>query len=122
MVFNVNEAPPVLEMSLSVDSARLGSQLGTVIVTGTVTCNTDGYADVSGSISQRQGLNLARTGFSVSVNECSTTPLQWTATTEPAARIFLAKSATVTASASGCDAFTCGGAEPVTKTRKIGKK
>ena len=62
--FNVSIAPPAFDIQLTLDEqARIGSHLGMAIVSGTVTCNNDGYVAVYGTLRQRQGLNVARGDF-----------------------------------------------------------
>jgi hypothetical protein len=107
LVINVSIAPPAFDIQLTLDGqARIGSDLGTAIVSGTLSCNNDGYVVVYGTLRQRQGLNVARGDFYIET-ACSSTPTTWTATVDAGSRIFLTKNATLTATASGCDAFTC---------------
>jgi hypothetical protein len=107
LVFNVSVAPPAFNVQLTLDGrARIGSAPGTAIVSGTVTCNNEGYVAIYGSLRQKQGLNVARGDFYIET-ACLSTPTTWTATVDAGSRIFLTKNATLTATASGCDAFTC---------------
>lgn len=106
LVLNVDVAPAAFEVVLTVDGATLGTAPGTAIVSGSVTCNNDGYVSVWGTLRQKQGLNVARGDFYTETS-CSSTPTTWTATVDAGSRVFLPKGATVTATASGCDTFSC---------------
>jgi len=107
LVFNVSVAPPVFDIQLTLDGrARIGSEPATAMVSGTVTCNNEGYVAISGTLRQKQGLNIARGDFYIET-ACSSAPTTWTATVDAGSRIFLPKNATLTANFGGCDAFTC---------------
>lgn len=105
--FTLDLAPPDFNVELTLNGrATLGTDLGTAIVSGTVTCNNDGWVDVYGTLRQKQGLNVARGDFWLEIG-CSSTPTTWTATVDAGSRVFLTKSATLSVSAYGCDQFTC---------------
>ena len=105
--FTLDLAPPDFNVELTLNGrATRGPDPETAIVSGTVTCNNDGYISVSGTLRQKQGLNVARGDFYTETS-CSSTPTSWTATVDAGSRIFLTKNATLTATASGCDGFTC---------------
>lgn len=105
--FTLELAPPALDVQLTLDGrARLGSEPGTVVISGTVACNNDARVYISGTVRQSQGLAIARAPFYVET-ACSSSPRPWTVTTDEASRVFLTKSATVSATASGCDNYTC---------------
>jgi hypothetical protein len=107
LVLNVDVAPPAFNVELALDpTARLGADPSTATVSGTVTCNNDGYVSVSGTLRQRQGLNVARGDF-YTETACSSTPTTWTATVDAFSRVFLPKRATLNANTGGCDVFTC---------------
>ena len=106
LVLNVDVAPAAFEVVLTVDGARIGTERTTAIVSGTVTCNNYGYVSVSGTLRQKQGLIVARGDFYTETS-CSSTPTTWTATVDAGSRVFLPKGATVTATTSVCDLFTC---------------
>ena len=87
-------APPagaqVQPIAVTLDSAELGDAPGTVVLTGTVTCDRSVEAGVFGDVAQVQGLDIARDYFSVEAAvQCSTTPSAWTATSAGALRVFL---------------------------------
>lgn len=115
--FTLQLAPPPFDIELTLNGvATLGSIPGTVIVSGTVTCNNDAeFVEVSGSLRQKQGLAVARGDFYVN-STCSSTPTSWTATVDGGTRIFLTKAATLSAVAFGCDGFTC---DSDTETRAV---
>lgn len=118
LVFNVGSAPPALEIQLALDpQGRIGAEPGTAIVSGTVTCNTEVDAVISGTLRQRQGLNIPRGDFFIE-SPCSTTPTAWTATVDAGTRLFLPKSATLNANAFACDPFTCA-QDAATRTIKL---
>jgi hypothetical protein len=107
LVFNVDLAPPAFDLELTLDPrGAIGAEPGTATVSGTITCNTEGYVYISGSLRQGQGLNIARGDF-YTETACSSTPTTWAATVDAGSRVFLPKSATLNAYAYGCDRFTC---------------
>jgi hypothetical protein len=119
LVFSVETAPPAFEItSLTVDNATLGSDRRRIVLSGTVTCTTEGNVYLFGEVVQRQGLNIAQGSFDTSVS-CTNSPTTWTATTSAGARIFLSKPATVTLNAYGCDPFACDDVPEVQKSIKV---
>jgi hypothetical protein len=87
-------APPtraqVQPIEVTLDSVEIGSAPGTLVLSGTVACDTPVEAGVFGSVAQVQGLDIARDYFSVEAAlQCSTTPSAWTATSAGALRVFL---------------------------------
>ena len=87
-------APPtsaqVQPIEVTLDSVEIGSAPGTLVLSGTVACDTPVEVGVFGSVAQVQGLDIARDYFSVEAAvQCSTTPSAWTATSAGALRVFL---------------------------------
>ncbi|MGY1823277.1 hypothetical protein [Geodermatophilus sp. SYSU D00079] len=101
-------APPVLvdPVAVTLDSAELGSEPGTVVFTGTITCSTQVDAVVFGDVAQVQGLDIARDFFGV-LAPCSSTPTAWTATSAGALRVFLPLQAHVEVNAQYCVGEVC---------------
>ena len=120
MVFNVDEAPDPFLVDATVDSVSLGGALGTVVVSGTVTCNSPGSVNLSGTVRQRQGRIVVRGDFYSENVACSSTAATWTATADAGSRIFQRKVAQVTVSTGGCNGFTCDDAS-LTKDIKISR-
>ncbi|MGK5112012.1 hypothetical protein [Geodermatophilus sp. CPCC 205506] len=85
----VRPAPAQVDpVEVTLDSAEIGSEPGTVVLRGTVTCNVPVDAVVFGDVAQVQGLDIARDFFGVPA-PCSSTPTAWTATSFGALRVFL---------------------------------
>jgi hypothetical protein len=99
-------APPADPITVTVDSATIGEAPGTVVLTGTVTCDTDVQAFVYGDVAQVQGLDIARDFFGTPV-PCSPTGATWTATTVGSTRMFLPLDTHVTVSADYCTPEVC---------------
>jgi hypothetical protein len=97
------QADPI---QVTLDSAALGSQPGTVVLSGTVTCDSPVEAAVFGTVAQVQGLDIARDFFGLPV-QCSTTPSVWTATSFGALRVFLPLPTTINANAQYCVEEVC---------------
>ncbi|MGY1637909.1 hypothetical protein ACI78V_14780 [Geodermatophilus sp. SYSU D00742] len=109
-------APAQLQsVEVTLDSAGIGSEPGTVVVTGTVTCSEPAEAIVFGDVAQVQGLDIARDFFGVLV-PCSSTPTAWTATSGGALRVFLPLPTFVEANAQYCVVDLC---HTATTTRTI---
>ena len=83
-------APPaqVEPVEVTLDSVEIATEPGTVVLTGTVTCNVPVDAIVFGDVAQVQDLDIARDFFGV-LAPCSSTPTAWTATSAGALRVFL---------------------------------
>jgi hypothetical protein len=96
----------VESVEVTFDSATIGSQPGTVVVSGTVTCGSTVEAVVYGDVAQVQGLDIARDFFGVLV-QCSATPSTWTVTSIGALRVFLPMETTINLNADYCIAETC---------------
>ena len=75
-------------IQVTLDSATIGSEPGTVVLSGTVTCDTEVEAAVFGDVAQVQGLDIARDFFGLPL-QCSSTPSEWTTTSFGALRVFL---------------------------------
>ncbi|MGY1690387.1 hypothetical protein [Geodermatophilus sp. SYSU D01105] len=101
-------APPaqVEPVTVTLDSAEIGDAPGTVVLTGTVTCDSAVEAAVFGDVAQVQGLDIARDFFGIPV-QCSSTPTTWTATTIGALRVFLPMETHVNVNAQYCTAELC---------------
>ncbi|MGY1703575.1 hypothetical protein ACI79C_03305 [Geodermatophilus sp. SYSU D00697] len=101
-------APPaqVEPVTVTLDSAEIGDAPGTVVLSGTVTCDSAAEAAVFGDVAQVQGLDIARDFFGIPV-QCSTTPTTWTATTIGALRVFLPVETHITVNAQYCTVELC---------------
>jgi hypothetical protein len=118
--FRLDVPPPPLDVNLTLDdTARLGLP-GAVTVSGTVTCNAEAQAEISGTIRQQQGHTVVR-GDLFTVVPCSTTPTSWTATADTGSRALLTKAATLSVAVSACDGFTCDSAS-TTRTVRVLRK
>lgn len=122
LVLNVEETTPALQISsFTVDRVTRGAAPQIVVVSGRVTCTSAGEVSVSGTLRQRQGLNIAIADFFSEPLPCSTTPTTWTATADAVTRVWLNKRATVTASAFACDQFACDEAQ-VNRSIKVNRR
>jgi hypothetical protein len=107
LVFNVGYPPDALDVELTIDPVvTLGVERGTATLTGTVTCSNEGSGYVTGTLRQRQGLNIARGDFYVEFT-CGPTPTTWSTTVDTGNRALVPKRAQVEAYAGACDGFTC---------------
>ena len=77
---------------------------------------------MSGTLRQRQGLNIAIGDFFSDSLPCSTTSTTWTATANAVTRVWLNKGATVTASAFACDQFACDEEQIVNRSIKVSRR
>ena len=93
-------------VTVTLDSVTPGSQPGTVVASGTVTCGSPVEAVVYGDVAQVQGLDIARDVFGVPV-QCSGSPSTWTATSIGSLRVFLPIETIVNVNAQYCVAETC---------------
>ncbi len=93
-------------IQVTLDSATIGSEPGTVVLTGTVTCDNPVEAGVFGDVAQVQGLDIARDFFGSPV-QCSSTPSDWTATSFGALRVFLPLPTFVEVTAQYCVDVVC---------------
>lgn len=99
------QAQPI---QVTLDSVAIGSAPGTLVLSGTVACDTPVEAGVFGSAAQVQGLDIARDYFSVDAAvHCSSTPSAWTATSAGALRVFLSLPTVVDVSAQFCVGDAC---------------
>ena len=93
-------------IEVTLDSAEIGSQPGTVVLSGTVTCDIPVEAAVFGDVAQVQGLDIARDFFGLPV-QCSSTPSKWTATSFGALRVFLPLPTIIDVNAQYCVGELC---------------
>ena len=104
-------APPARAqeaIEVTLDSATIGSEPGTVVLSGTVTCDAPVEAGVFGDVAQVQGLDIARDFFFVDpIVQCSSTPSTWTATSVGALRVFLPMPTTIKVNAQYCVDVVC---------------
>jgi len=112
LFLHADVAGPPYDIGLTVSSiGSVQAKAGVAAVSGSVSCNTEGNYEVSGSLSQRIGRSIVSGSFSTSGN-CTPPTVNWTASVEPAGGLFVAGRATVPyASASGCNAENCDSAE-----------
>jgi hypothetical protein len=97
------QADPI---QVTLDSAAIGSQPGTVVLSGTVTCDSPVEAAVFGTVAQVQGLDIARDFFGLPV-QCSSTPSVWSTTSFGALRVFLPLPTTIDVNAQYCVEELC---------------
>jgi hypothetical protein len=102
--------PPVPALvdpiAVTLDSAEIGTEPGTVVLTGTITCSVPVDAVVFGDVAQVQGLDIARDFFGV-LAPCSSTPTAWTATSAGALRVFLPLPTYIEVNAQYCIGDVC---------------
>ncbi len=104
-------------IEVTLDSVEIGSAPGTLVLSGTVACDTPIEAGVFGSAAQVQDLDIARDFFSLDTAvQCSSTPAPWTATSVGALRVFLPLPTTIDVYAQSCLAEVC---RTVTITRTV---
>jgi hypothetical protein len=93
-------------IQVTLDSATIGSEPGTVVLSGTVTCDNEVEAAVFGDVAQVQGLDIARDFFGLPL-QCSSAPSAWTTTSFGALRVFLPLPTTIEVNAQYCDELLC---------------
>jgi hypothetical protein len=102
--------PPVPALvdpiAVTLDSAEIGTEPGTVVLTGTITCSVPVDAVVFGDVAQVQGLDIARDFFGV-LAPCSTAPTTWTTTSPGALRVFLPLPTYIEVNAQYCIGDVC---------------
>jgi len=118
LVVNIDVPAPPIQVELALDGVRVGSELGTAIVTGSATCSSEGWVELSGTLVQKQGLFVVRGDFFAGLLDCTDTPTTWTATVSGGSRVFLPKPATVSLNGYGCDYFSCDG-DSLVETVKV---
>lgn len=102
---------------VTLDSVEIGSAPGTLVLSGTVACDTPIEAGVFGSVAQVQDLDIARDFFSLDTAvQCSSTPAAWTATSVGALRVFLPLPTNIDVYAQSCTAEGC---QTITITRTV---
>lgn len=109
LVVSISEGPPALEVGVSLDpNVALDGSTGALTVTGTVTCNVSAdFVDISVDASQTTGRFTTR-GFGFASVACSAgETVAWSAEVFGETGTFGSGSTVITASAFGCDAFTC---------------
>jgi hypothetical protein len=122
LTVNVSAAGPVFQISgFTIDRATLTAEPSVVVLHGTITCSANGGVDISGTLRQRQGLNIVLSGFYASTT-CSTSPTTWTATADAVNRVWLTKQATVSASLYGCDIYSCDDHQITAQTMRIRRR
>ena len=95
-------------IQVTLDSVEIGSAPGTLVLSGTVACDTPIEAGVFGSVAQVQGLDIARDFFSLDTAvQCSSSPSPWTATSVGALRVFLPLPTAIDVYAQSCTAEGC---------------
>jgi hypothetical protein len=98
LAFMVEEAPPALEVALTIDErGSVDANTGTVTVRGTVTCSREAFVDLSGTIRQRAGRLLLTAQFDSFVPCEGTTP--WEAQAVATTGLFAGGPAELTATA-----------------------
>jgi hypothetical protein len=120
LVVSVSEGPPALELAVSLDpNVTLNGSTGALTVTGTVTCNVSAdFVDINVDASQTTGRFTTR-GFGYASVGCSAgETVPWSADVVGETGTFGTGSTVITASAFGCDAFTCDDAT-VTQTVRV---
>ena len=105
LTISVDEAPPPPEIDVTVDPTGTFSQSGSVTVTGSLVCTGTDFAFVEVQARQRVGRAFID-GFGGSEVVCDGTPQQWVVEVMGDG-LFKGGSATVTAFAGACNAFTC---------------
>jgi len=93
-------------IQVTLDSVTIGSEPGTVVLSGTVTCDQEVEAAVFGEVAQVQGLDIARDFFGLPL-QCSTTPSAWTTTSLGALRVFLPLPTIIEVNGQYCDELLC---------------
>ena len=93
-------------IQVTLDSATIGSEPGTVVLSGTVTCDIEVEAAVFGDVAQVQGLDIARDFFGLPL-QCSSTPTAWTTTSFGALRVFLPLPTFIEVNGQYCDELLC---------------
>ena len=108
---------PAQAIQVTLDSVEIGSAPGTLVLSGTVACDTPIEAGVFGSVAQVQDLDIARDFFSLDTAvQCSSSPSAWTATSVGALRVFLPLPTTIDVYAQSCLAEGC---QTVTITQTV---
>ena len=93
-------------IQVALDSVTIGSEPGTVVLSGTVTCDNEVEAVVFGDVAQVQGLDIARDFFGLPL-QCSSTPSEWTTTSSGALRVILPLPTFIEVNAQYCVDVVC---------------
>lgn len=120
LVVSINEGPPALELGVSIDpNVALDESTGALTITGTVTCNVSAdFVDVNVDASQVTGRFTTR-GFGFAPVACSAgETTAWSTEVIGETGTFGAGNTVITATAFGCEFFTCDDAQ-VTQTVRI---
>lgn len=105
LIFNLREAPPALELGLTIDPlGTVDARTGVATVGGTVTCSQPVPLDLFGDLSQRLGRSISGAFFDIGVQCDGQTT--WRADVPPENGLFVAGRVAVTAVANAEDPMT----------------
>jgi hypothetical protein len=105
LFFNVVEIPPLLDITLVVDSPGAVNRTGAATIGGTVTCNQPTEVDVSGQLRQKLGRRIIVGGFSTHISCDGETP--WSAVARSDQGAFGGGRTEILGGAFSCDQYTC---------------
>jgi hypothetical protein len=119
LLFNVREAPPLLDIALVVNSqGTFDTKSGAATITGTVTCNTvASFTEVFGTVRQRVGRDFITGNFNVNPVPCSPPSTNWSAAVVGDG-LFRGGKVIVDLVANACDDFSCD-SDAVRTTRQL---
>ncbi len=119
LFFNVREAPPLLDITLLINSqASFDPRTGAATIGGTLTCNTEAvFTEVFGTLRQRVGRSFITGNFHVTPGPCSPPSLSWS-TTVIGDGLFRGGKVTLELFATACDEFSCD-SDSVRTTRQL---
>jgi hypothetical protein len=122
LVFTVQEAPPPLEIAVTVNpTGTFNPQTGVATISGTITCSQPAsFAALFGELRQRAGRLLITGSFDAFLEECSG-ETSWMATVEGNG-LFRGGSATASVFAFACTEFECVEVETMQTVRLRGSK
>lgn len=116
------EVPPAQIVEITLNEIILSSTPGVVTLTGSVTCAVPGVFVTYGTLTQKQGLNVASAGFYQYQGECHQTPREWSVVVTAQTRAFTSSPVTVTATAQAFTEFYTFDEHTVTQRVKVKRR
>ena len=105
LIFNLQEAPPPLELGLTIDPVgTVDGRTGVATIRGTVTCSQPVLLDLFGDLRQRLGRSVSSAFFDIGVSCNGQT--RWSADVSPENGLFVAGRVAVNADANAEDPVT----------------
>jgi hypothetical protein len=107
LFFNVEEAPPSVDITPTVNAQGSFDKAGAATIEGTIACNTEtSFTQVTGTLQQRVGRTFISGSFSIDPAPCFPPSSRWSVTVVGDG-LFRGGSVTADVSVSACDGFSC---------------